>query len=296
MLPGPMDEQALGNAFRRALPKAVEVALDPTELQARLAEGLRAAEARYPDIRVEAKSFMSYLAERYQEPRQLDPARLSDLYLCAAAVAGDERAVELFERELLPELDPALTRLRMTNAEHADLRQRLSEELFVARPERRPKIAEYSGLGDLRGWLKVTAVRLGLKVLRAREHHEDADELLEKRATEGEDAELALIKAQYRPVFKQAFQQALDALPDRDRLLLKQHLLDGLTIDDLGALHGVHRATAARWLSAARQALLAATRKGLMQAANISVRECDSVMKLVQSQLDTTIRRRLSGS
>lgn len=294
MLPEPMDEQALGNAFRDALPETVELGLDPDELERRLAEGLHAAQTRYSELSLETSSFLHYVAERYQEPKQLAPTTLADLYLCAAAAAGDERAVQRFERELIPEIAPALNRLRMTQVEREELHQRLAEELFVARPDRRAKIAEYSGLGDLRGWLKVTAMRLGLKVLRGREHHEDADELLQGRAMDGEDAELMLIKAQYRSAFKIAFQDALDALPARDRLLLKQHLLDGLSIDDLAGLHGVHRATTARWLSAARTELLASTRRGLMQAADISIRECNSVMKLVQSQLDATIRRRLS--
>ena len=296
MLAPPMDEQALDSAFRRAVPEAARAGLKEADLGVELGELVAAARARYPSVRVDDVTFVTYVAERYQAPKQLDPARFADLYLCAAAAVGDGEAIRVFEAEHWPELEPPLARLRMTPAEYADLRQRLFEELFVARPDRRPRIAEFSGLGDLRGWLKVTAVRLGLKVLRGREHHEDVDELFEKRAAEGGDAELLLMKAEYRPVFKQAFQRALDSLPDRDRLVLKQHLLDGLSIDVLGELHGVHRATAARWLSAARETLVLRTRRDLMQAANISARECDSVMKLVRSQLDETIRRRLSGA
>lgn len=291
-----MDPQALDTAFRQAVPEAGRPGLREANLGAELAELVRAAQARHPSLRVDELSFVAYVAERYREPKQLDPARFADLYLCAAAAAGDGEAVRIFEAEHWPELEPPLARLRMTSAEHDDLRQRLFEDLLVARADRRPKIAEYSGMGDLRGWLKVTAVRLGLKVLRGREQHEDADELLEKRAAEGGDPELLLMKAEYRPVFKQAFQRALDSLPDRDRLVLKQHLLDGLSIDVLGDLHGVHRATAARWLSAARETLVERTRRDLMQAAHISARECDSVMQLVRSQLDATIRRRLSGA
>ena len=296
MLARRMNEQALADAFLRALPEAERAGLANADLGRDLGLLMQAARESYPSLCVDELGFMHYAAERYQQPTQLEPARFADLYLCAGAAAGDGEAVRIFETEHWPELEPPLSRLRMTAAELADLRQRLFEELFVTRPDRRPKIAEFSGLGDLRGWLKVTAVRLGLKVLRGREHHENADELLEQRAAEAGDAELSLMKAEYRPMFKLAFQRALDSLPDRDRLVLKQHLLDGLSIDVLGDLHGVHRATAARWLTAVRGALVARTRRDLMRDANISARECDSVMKLVRSQLDTTIRRRLSDS
>jgi len=270
--------------------------IEPTDLEARLKDGLARAAELYPGVVVDPSVFADYVRERYEQPRQLEPDRLADLALACAAALGDPTAIAVFERQILPALGPGLDRLRLTHFERGDLGQRLREELFVRTPDRRPKIAEYSGRGDLAGWLRITATRLGLKVIRARGKHEDSDSALEEHAAQGEDPELALIRAEYRPVFKTSFQIALDALEDRERLLLKQHFLDGLTVDQLGAVHHVHRATAARWLVSAREALLKRLRGELMNAANISSRECDSVMDLVKSGLGTTLRRRLRDS
>lgn len=287
-----MREQELERTFLSALPQAVRARFEDDSAPGTvLVAALDVARERYGGVSVDAADFARYAAERVEDPAQLVPERLADLLLACAAARGDEAALRVFENELFPELSPALGRLKLGAPERAELEQRLREELFVARPDRRPKIAEYSGRGDLRGWLKVTAVRLGFKLLRGRDDTDDSQ--LEDHAASGEDPELALMKAEYRPLFKAAFQRALDSLPARDRLLLRQHVLDNLTIDQLGALHQVHRATAARWVRAARETLLKRIRRELMTAADISARECDSVMNLVRSQLDTTLRSRL---
>src|SRR6185436_8511874 len=70
----------------------------------------------------------------------------------------------------------------------------------------------------------------------------------------------SLMKDVYRKSFKQAFEEALAALSIHDRLLLRQHFLDGLSIDRMAALHDVHRATAARWIAKLVEKLLVDTR------------------------------------
>jgi RNA polymerase sigma-70 factor, ECF subfamily len=70
---------------------------------------------------------------------------------------------------------------------------------------------------------------------------------------------------------------------------LRQHALDGLSIDRLAALHKVHRATAARWVEAARTAALEHTRLALGRRLRVGPDELESVMRLVRSQLDITL-------
>jgi hypothetical protein len=101
------------------------------------------------------------------------------------------------------------------------------------------------------------------------------------------------MKRQYGPAFKAAFAAAFSALAPRQRTLLRQQVLDGLTIDELGALYRVHRATAARWLERAREALLSGTRTALERELKVSATECESIMRLAQSQLHVSIRRLL---
>ena len=83
---------------------------------------------------------------------------------------------------------------------------------------------------------------------------------------------------------------------NRERTLLKQQIVDGLGIDELGALYEVHRATAARWVAAAREKLLLRTRRAFMVRVRISSDECESIMRMVRSQLDVSLHRRLAAS
>jgi RNA polymerase sigma-70 factor (ECF subfamily) len=176
-----------------------------------------------------------------------------------------------------------------------DVVQGLRRQLFVGEPGAAPGIAEFKGTGDLRGWLRVTATRAALKLLRKekREVLTDDDALLARSAAAAADPELLYVKEVYRAQFRAAFQAALDSLTDREKNLMRQHIVDRLTVDDLGALYQVHRATVARWLQKARDTLLVRTRKNFMQDARVDRSECESIMQMVQSQLDGTIRRRL---
>ena len=86
---------------------------------------------------------------------------------------------------------------------------------------------------------------------------------------------------------------SLESLTARERTLLKQQIVDGLTIDDLALLYRVHRATCARWLQSAREQLLSRTRRAFMSRARINSEECESIMRLVRSQLDVSLHRQL---
>lgn len=259
------------------------------------AEGLQrarlAAQEAHPEVSWDDERFATGLGRRTLALDDLDPGRAADVWVVEAALASDPSALNWFEKDALPQLVPALGKLRLDATEREDTLQRLREELFVGRDGRRPKLHEYSGSGELRGWLRITLVRLGLKAIRSRRPVED-DAVLEQHAVDS-DPELLLAKAEARQLFRAAFSDALAKLPVKERLLLKQHFVDGLTIDQLGTLHQVHRATAARHVQAARVQLVETLQRELMSAASISRGECDRVMAFVQSQLGATLKRRL---
>jgi RNA polymerase sigma-70 factor, ECF subfamily len=58
-------------------------------------------------------------------------------------------------------------------------------------------------------------------------------------------------------------------------------------------LYGVHRATAARWVNAAREELGEAIRAQIAQRLTISVGQVDSIVRLVQSRIDVSLERLL---
>src|SRR4029077_18141380 len=107
------------------------------------------------------------------------------------------------------------------------------------------------------------------------------------------DPMLSQLKAEYRTEFATALREAIGELTAEDLASLRQQIVDQLSIDEIGAAFGVHRATAARWLLRARGALVTATRGRLAPRLKLSVEEIDSVIRLVQSQLDASVIRYL---
>src|SRR5439155_27001611 len=97
----------------------------------------------------------------------------------------------------------------------------------------------------------------------------DGDAELDRLVGADPDPETALLRARYASAANEALREAFASLDARERNLLRQHFVDRLSIDDLGPLYGVHRATVARWLERAREALEARTRKLLMERLDV---------------------------
>lgn len=271
--------------------------LDGTDLEPLLTDIVTRARAAWPEVALDAALFAELLGQRVA-PNDLPTARTNDLWIaCACSTSNDPKALEIVETRYLPDVDVALAKMGLSSDRVQEVKQGLRRLLFVGDGEGSPpRIGEYRGSGDLRAWMRVTAMRAALKLIRKdkRETTEGDDALLEARAHE-DDPELAYMKAAYRAAFKTAFQEALESLEARERTLLKQQIVDGLGIDELGALYQVHRATAARWVSAAREKLLMRTRRTFMMRARISSDECESIMRMVRSQLDVSLHRRLAA-
>lgn len=265
-------------------------------LESVLVQIFGAAKGAWPEFSIRPEAFLPYFADRVSRegPDALQKLRAGDLYVACACVNGDPRALAALEGRYFPDIVAALGKMNLGGARVDDVKQGLRRQMFVGEPGVLPRIAEYTGRGDLRGWLRVTAVRAALKVIRKEKREVLVeDEQLFAASASVADPELLYVKEVYRAEFKIAFQEALESLEDREKNLLRQHVVDALSIDEIGALYQVHRATAARWLGKAKETLLARTRQRFMARAKINGDECDSIMRLVHSQLDMTIRRRL---
>jgi RNA polymerase sigma-70 factor (ECF subfamily) len=167
---------------------------------------------------------------------------------------------------------------------------------FGERGGRPPRIADYAGQGLLRNWLRVLAVRtfinLGKRKDRAREAAAHERELL--ALPDPLDLELDFVKHEYRAVLTQALFDAARALAPGDRHLLRQHLAGGMSVDQLGAVYGIHRATAARRLVRAREQLLAGVRAAMSERLGVSGEELESLVRAISSRLDASLARLLA--
>jgi RNA polymerase sigma-70 factor (ECF subfamily) len=265
------------------------------ELMERARTRAQAALAALGDSGVEAEAFARALAQRalvQEDPgAALDRLFAEDLALAFACGRGSRAAMERFEREYAGEVDRAFRRMNAGTLQASDVRQQVLEKLFVGE---RPKILDYSGQGPLRVWLRVAALRLLTNlVTRAPRETPLEDELLAAEPLAGADPELEHMRNLYRAEFKQAFAAAVAALDVDDRVLLHQRFASRLSMEELAAAHDVHVNTASRWLQRARTALERAVRDDLQRRLRVSEGQLQSILRLVQSQLDITLGRLL---
>ena len=203
------------------------------------------------------------------------PAHLADLGLALACEAHDPRAVALFERTYLPQAARALRKLRLSQTLGDEVLGWLRFELFAR--ESGALIATYSGRGDLGSWVRSIAVHEALKRAK-KERREVSLEAAEDIPMPA--PELVALRGAHGKAFTDALASAFAALTASERNLLRQYFLDGLTIDVLAGLHAVHRATAARRVAAARQALVDRVRATLLERLRIGESEVDEVITL----------------
>ncbi len=217
--------------------------------------------------------------------------RAGELHLTRACAKSDARALERFERDYFGEIDRALGRVR-TGISRDDFAQMVRERLYVPPPGRPARIAEYAGRGELRTWLRVTITRTLLNLASRRPDDRQADDaLLEALPSLGDDPELELIKRRYAKELGEAFARAAASLSPRERTLLRHALADGLSIDAIGTIYGVHRATAARWINGAREALQERVTRELAARLQVDRADLEHIVGLVRSRLDVSVRR-----
>lgn len=244
-------------------------------------------------LRVPADAFAAYLRERLPAdiPRRLALRQLhtSDLYLACGCARGDTGAFAAFDDRCVRPLDRVLAKMGIAPEVCADVKQDVRIRTLVG-VTGRPEIIGFSGHGDLRGWVRVMAVR---QALRRQDHARREvpatdDERLQCVVVSG-TPELAHAKQKYHAEFQRAFEGALRALTDRERTLLRQHHIDGLTIDEIGALYHVHRSTAARLLARVRVRVLEATRVGMMSELHVAPDDLDSIIRMIRSQIEISL-------
>src|SRR5215472_13058474 len=220
------------------------------------------------------------------------PEYASELLLAAACARGDARALARFEKQFLSKVEAYVARLDSSPAFADEVRQLLRTKLFVSEAGGPPKIAAYRGTGPLGGWLRVAAIRTARDLLRSRKRHdaqrEPAGLHLRPQAP---DPELRYLKQHYARELGEAFERTIAALSPKQRNVLTLHFLEGMSSSAIGQLYGVTGAAVRLWIKDYREALLAETRRILAERLKLGSAELDSVVGLVQSQLDVSISR-----
>ena len=236
------------------------------------------AYARYPDV-TGTHDFREWLLAQVGDATS---RHVDDMLIAWGCARGDVAALSILELHTLPVVRSSLA--RTLSAEQLDeALQELRVQMLVAATSQ-ASIAKYDGRAPLSVWLRVCALRLALRH-RRRPHSVEIgdDELLDRVSAGVPEPQLIYMRATYGRQFQAAFIEAVRALSPRHRNLLRHSVIDGLSIDQIGPIYHIHRATAARQLADARTALVAATRANLQAALGVADEELDSILRVLVS-------------
>jgi RNA polymerase sigma-70 factor (ECF subfamily) len=293
-----VDDMELMAAFVAALPpeRAVAPGAELAALIWRLVEQGRSA---HPELSVDPAAFVRHVAGLLPVEGGLAPGltglQEADLYLAYACGGGDPVALRKFEAELFPELEALIK--GSPQPTDADVVQLIRERLFVPRREQPPRILDYRGQSELRNWFRLVALRVLANLSRGAVSDDQAERAFSEQllSMTTADNELRYLKAKYRAEFAAAVPHAFASLTPRERNLLRLSLLEGLSIDQLGAVHGVHRATVARWIVSTKASLAKALHRELKARLKVDQKELESILRLIESQVHLTLERLFEG-
>lgn len=255
-------------------------------------EAFNAGRAAWSAIRtVTFDAFQAFVVEAGVEPDPLEKHAV-DLYLAAAAAAGDEDGVRAFETQLLSELPRWLSRLRVSGDVVEEVRQNVRTKLLVGPP---PKLRQYRAEGPLGAWVRMAAVRMALDFCGADAVAPGTLDDARGPLVKALDPEQRAIRHRYGTVFEAALRDALVQLSRRDRNLLRFHYLGGMTLDAMARTYHVHRATVIRWLASIRDDLETTVRIRLWEESGISPSEFQSLWIAVKSEIDVSLSRLLAA-
>jgi RNA polymerase sigma-70 factor (ECF subfamily) len=267
----------------RELPPPVRRAID----QARVA---------WPGVELADDVFGSYLLARSQGAA-LEMLHTDDLYLACGCVRGDRKALELFDRQFLTPLQPVIAQSGSPGEAAVEVLQIVRQRLLVGSPGLTPRLAEFLGTGSLAGWVRVVAVRAALDHRRdervsARHTFSSAGSELSQLVS----PEDAVIQAQYRTVFKQAFGDAFRSLSTEDRLILRLHFAEGLNLESLAVGMSFSRATAGRRLLQARELLRDETLRRISEHLELPPAEIEAALADLRSRLELSMSSLVSAA
>ncbi len=285
------DVRAWTAALCDALAVPYAAALEPVVERA-----YEVARAAHPGLAIAASELFAYIGARLDGDPAVELARrhVADLYLACGCERGDGAAVSILERTTLPDVERGLAKVTLAPDLRRDVMQNLREQMLVERDGRRG-IAAYDGRAPLAVWLRVCAVRQGIRQAgRARREIDLDDAKLDQIAPGVQDPQLAYLRRHYGAEFQAAFAATVKSLTPRERNLLRHSVIDGFGINQIAAIYHVHRETAARQLKQARAALVEGTRERMRLALRVSESELESIMRMIVSVADVTLRQVLA--
>jgi RNA polymerase sigma-70 factor (ECF subfamily) len=245
------------------------------------------ARSRWPDLELDLEVFQQHV-----DRLGIDEVRLSshgvDLLLASAVLDGNPAALRVFD-SILASVAVIAGRVEPSRSFIDDVSQELRVKLLTGKT---PKLLGYGAVGSLSEWLKVVALRMALNMKRS-DHMLPTDDI-PVAAVLGSFDDVQM-KQFYLQELNEAIESCFNKLTVRERTLLRLHFVDGLNIERIGVMYGVHRATVARWLVTIRQHLFEELRERLALTHGLDTTDVRSLYRRMQQDVHVTISRVLQA-
>jgi RNA polymerase sigma-70 factor (ECF subfamily) len=245
----------------------------------------------FPRIRWSAAEFRRECSRRWagQQAEDLEKrlavghARAEE-YLVLACLELRPGAIETLDNHYIVALRGRVRRICPNPDVVDDVLQTVREKV-LSPPD--PSLLRYENRGHLGAWLTIIAVRTALDLTRQTRLRTsqlvDLDDPLIALATSPESEYLG---QEVQAAFREALREAVQRLPAKQRFALKMQLVGGWSIDQIARALSTHRATAARWLVAARKGLEQDVRETLGLRLGLNEREINCLMGQMRSRVD----------
>ena len=253
-------------------------------------EEFQAAATQWPEIGLDAVAFDEYVRQRTVAAGSAPahtPEQIAALFLCCACVRGDQAACRAFQQTYLSAIRRAIARIEPDRNFVDEVTALVLDKLLVG-PE--PRVARFSGRGELSAWLKVVASRAAIDAKPRRGGNDEEPLPSTAELVMSMSPESMVLTRNHAQNITDALQGAAARLNPKEREILRLHYADGLNIDEIGALHGVHRATVARWLQRARASIDSGVREELQAKHGLGASEVTSLIHGASGLLQETLR------
>ncbi|HTV18044.1 MAG TPA: sigma-70 family RNA polymerase sigma factor [Polyangiaceae bacterium] len=251
------------------------LALPVSSTSGETSRSIREAHARgasaWPALHVTCEQFHSQIVRASGEGAAA-PSHAEDFYFCVACTNADTLAHELLEAGYFPQLRQIVQGVVMDGAAVDDILQDLRMRLLAGAS---PKIATYQGRGALGSWLRKAALYAARDYCREKtseRRRQRAISLQQELQPRDEPDAAPRAANQNERECEQAWSTAKRHMPVADLQLLEHRFGSEMSIDTLGPIYAVHRATIARRVQRALQRArrlarnaLAAEHRDLMQ-------------------------------
>jgi len=266
----------------------------PPDLEERLRAAWQAGRAAWPAVDVAPEAFVRHVAERLPAnvpiAEALAALHAGDLYLACGCTLGDAAAIEAFENDFIAEVSLYLRHRDTLPGFTDEVKQTLRERFLVSGGELVPRIAAYNGRGPLGGWLRIATTWAAIDMERASRRQGNADALGQQDIVATTvDPEIEYLRTRYAGELREAVQAALTATDAHDATILRLFFLQGMRAEEIAKIYRVVPRTVRMWIAQARAAILDETRRRLGDRLHLPDGEAQSLLRLLNQDLDTSI-------